>query len=786
MAITTSAGDGVRVTTASMNETLGDQSQANGTDEIVVSDTFTNTNNGQVEGTIGYVDRLAVLRQGQSNEETRFITVDTAGTGTTRILTVHEPWTTAPSSSETIHVSYVIQDCATVTGLGLINKRNQDYTSTRKLRVGNSGGGGFGYFALLFGASLETVDNSSTTDPDVRVESDGRFDSGYLFGGTPVSGGEMFLTPAVNGELAFEGVSGCECNWYDTVMIAVARPAFNFLASTTSKVRMRKCVFKFSINDFRLGAQDTDLNNVSWESDDTGTTPRLQVRDWTSGNFVQNITLVNFNGLETVTSGDDPVLKNLRFINQSKLITINTAETWTIINMVDPSIIGTANQNDVSIAGTGELLLQIDLDVNVTDANNSGLTSKIYVITNNNRGASTDSLLHELTADSNGDATANVEIRRYIDNGGTALTLQTTNGHAIIVSEYGKLPIIRNVTVQNTDEANNILGQTESFTQLTDVYQVETTASNAITQGDTTQPIAIENQTNPATLLKFTGGSGTNPSIGDTIGNNVNGAEGVLVSLVQGDWTAGTLLLDTRNATAWATGAHTLDDGASAGNWTATFDTGYGVKSFTWLLDIQSNSGQQVYDWFNAKLDESTLDTTGINAMDQVLFWADGGTNALPVVGTLIGAQNKFKTVSETIANEGWMVYNSDDATNGRVSYTNWESFQSDDDSVFTPDATVTLSVHVERKDTGANIQGASVIILKSSDNSLISQGTTDSNGDYTDSFAYTSDTPVIIRSRKSTLPTPRYFAEESANTITVNGLTQTFLMREDTIVAQS
>jgi hypothetical protein len=376
--------------------------------------------------------------------------------------------------------------------------------------------------------------------------------------------------------------------------------------------------------------------------------------------------------------------------------------------------------------------------------------------------------------------------RVFTDNAGTSVTTATHATFSVTSAEYGQLPIITNYTPNNDDVTNGLFGNRLTFTHLSDDFQVETTASNAITQGDTTQPIAIENQTNPATLLKFTGGSGTNPSIGDTIGNNVNGAEGVLVSLVQGDWTAGTLLLDTRNATAWATGAHTLDDGASAGNWTATFDTGYGVKSFTWLLDIQSNTGQQVYDWFNAKLDEATLDVTGINAMDDILFWSNQGTNALPVIGSVIGANNLFKTVSETVKNEGWMVYNSDDATNGRVSYTNWESFQSDDDSLFTPDATVTLSIHVERKDDGTNIQGASVIILRSSDNSLVSQGTTDVNGDYTDSFAYTSDTPVIIRCRKSTLPIPRYFAEESANTITVNGLTQTFLMREDTIVAQS
>lgn len=770
MAITTTAGDGVRITTAAMNETLGSQTQQTGSNTVVVSNTFTALNNGNVSGSIGYVNRLCIIRQGTGTEETRLITVDTAGTGTTRILTVHENWTSVPASSDTIHVSYVVQDAATVTGLSLITKRVQDYTSTRKFRVGNAAGTPFAYFALLFGASLESVDNSSTSDPDVRVESAGRFDSGYLAGGVPVGGGEMYWTPAVNGELAFEGISGCELNWYDMVNVAVARPAFNILVSTTSKLRMKKVVNKFTINDFRMGAQDSDINDVYFSSDDTGTTPRVQVRDISTGNELKNILFNRFNGLETVTSGQDPVIKNFRMTNMSKIATIATGETWTFVNGIHATI-STASQADVSIAGTGELLEKFSFSNFSHDLSDTPLTAKHYVVAETYRGSSS-TLTNEDTADANGLSVQQVEVRRYVDSGGTALTLTTSSNFAEFSSEYGYIPIIKNITPANENESvfPTEYGKSIDYAHSTDDFQSETTAATARTLGDTTHTVSIENQTNSASILKYTAGTGT-LSVGNTVTGGTSSATGVVVEIIEGDSTAGSVMLDTRSSGNYTAGGESLSNGAG---WSATM-TASSETRYKWLIDADTLSMQQLYDYLNAKLDESTLDTASPTFFNTILFWAIDGTNALPVVGNTLGSPNIFNTVRETTKTAGWAVYNTD--LGGVAFYT------ADNGSTFTPQSTVNLTITAVN--TANNpLQSVQVAIYKSSDNTELMNTQTNASGLATTSFTYTADTNVYIRLRKSTTASTRYYPVETTGTIKATGLSVTVTMRVDTIVA--
>jgi len=99
---------------------------------------------------------------------------------------------------------------------------------------------------------------------------------------------------------------------------------------------------------------------------------------------------------------------------------------------------------------------------------------------------------------------------------------------------------------------------------------------------------------------------------------------------------------------------------------------------------------------------------------------------------------------------------------------------------------TVNISIHCERKDTGANIQNARVLVTRISDGVDITTGLTDVNGDFADTFNFASDVAVTIEARKSTLPVPRFFTEFQSGTISASGLNTTFLMREDTIVSQA
>lgn len=741
MAITTSAGDGVRCTTSAVNETLGSQTQQTGSNTIVLSNTIANLSNGNLVASPTYVNRIIMIRRGTATEEYRLCTADTAGTGTTRILTVHENWTVVPAQNDDVRVSYIIQDCATVTGLALITKRNQDYTSTRKFRVGNSGGTNFCVMALLFGASLESVDNSSTTDPDIRVDTDGCFISGFTSSGTPVSGGELFHTPAVNGELTFECVSGGNVHWNDTVNIAVARPAFNFLASTTGKVRMKNIINKFNINDFRLGVQDTDINGIYLESDDTGTTPRVQVRNWSTGNEVKNITCVRFNGFETVTSGDDPTLRNILFDRMSKLLTVATGETWTIVNPIwNPT---TANQNDISIAGTGEVLENFSLETTTKNLSETALTSKVYVVASSYRGGGA-SLRKELTSNASGITTSDVEKRRFTDNAGTSLTTATSSGHAIAVSEYGYLPTIRTYTPSNRDalSQNKLYGNSQSFSLSSDAFQVQTNAGTARTLGDTTHAVAINigSVAQSFIIVKYTAGSGT-LSVSDTITHSTSGGwSGTVKEIIEGNSTAGTIVVQRVGGTFQDTSG-TLSNGAG---WTSTYTTST-LRSFKNGIDAQTLTMQELYDYLNAKMDEATLDTATPTFFDQVLFWANGTSTPLPIVGTTLGSPNTFNTIRNSTTSEGWVVYNLGGAGLALVS-----SYISNNGTTFVPAITTTINITCTSVDTGNTIEGVRVYI---DETTLIppslAQGETNGSGVYSVSLSLSLPFTINVRARR-------------------------------------
>ncbi len=785
-----SGGDArIEVDTSALNETLGTQSEQVGNDTIVMIDDFDTGAEADTEATIDYVDRLIMIREGTATQEIRRVIADSAGTGNLRILTVHEDWLVVPASSDDCQVSYVIQDCATIGAqFSLLQKRNTDYTSSKRLQVGD--GTNFAWLAFLDGVSYETLDNSSTTEADFTVNGTGnpRFTNGYLFGGNPVSGGYFIVTPALAGELSWEVIDGGATDLNDFFFTGIISHEFAFRASTTgSEIRGNKVKLFVQARELELLCQDTQITDLTVEGS-ANVADIIRCREWDSNGFIEDFKLISTNGLATRdsdTSTETLEFRDITFINNTQLIEVNSNKTWNIVNPVwSPT---TADESDFDfLTATGNIINErFSVDTTSLTIGGTPLTAKVYVIENDD-GVGSPNLPHELTADANGLANADVVKREFTETGGGgAVDTATHATFSVTSAEYGELPIITNYTPDNDDSTTGQFGNKLTFNHLEDTFQLQTTASTARTLGDVTNTVLIENQTNPAQLFKFTGGSGVDPTVGDTIGNDQDIAEGVFVSLIQGDFVAGTMLLDTRNSTAWDTGVHVVDDGASGGNWVADFDDSFGLKDFTWLIDVDSLSGQNIYDYLNAKLDEATLDDLTPTFFDTILFWANQGTNALPVVGAVAGAQNTFDTVSETIKNEGWMIYDNT-GTNGRPSFTNWNGFQSDDDTIFTPDATVNLTIHVERKDDTTDISGASVIILLTSDNSTIAQGTTDGTGDFSTSFNYTSDLDVTVRSRKSTLPIPRYFNEEAVNTITSTGMNQNFAMREDAIVAQA
>ena len=190
------------------------------------------------------------------------------------------------------------------------------------------------------------------------------------------------------------------------------------------------------------------------------------------------------------------------------------------------------------------------------------------------------------------------------------------------------------------------------------------------------------------------------------------------------------------------TETETLNESGGSSDWSATLTAGSETR-YKNLINGNAKGGQVIYDWINAKADEATLDVVGNDAMDDIFFWANQGTNALPVVGDTLGSPNLFKTVREVNKTEGWAVYN--------TTLGNWTEFVSDDGTTFVPQATVTINITTTSSETQNTIQGVKVALYDdpvSIGDSPLSSGLTNASGIYSDSLSLTLPFDMQITAR--------------------------------------
>jgi len=760
MSITTSAGDGVRVTTAAKNGTLG--SQAAAASNEIIFDTAITTNNGNLMVSPTFVGRLVIVRQGLSNEETRYITA-VAGDNVT--CTVHEDWVTQPASGDAYHVSYIIQDAATLTGLSLITKRVADYTSSRRFSVGNAAGTPFAFFAMLNGVSLETVDGSSTTVGDFTVEAAGRFDNGYSFSGTPVSGGYIIGTPALAGELVFDAKTGALLTLNDWFLTCVQSNEFEIDASSTSKVRGEKIKLFSSAREMHLLADDLQIDNLTIEGKST-TSDIVRLRQLVSTGYLLNVNLISTNGLDTRsadTSTETIALKNATFISNLRLINVNSNKTWNIINPV--WTVNTASESDINFqtSTSNSVNEYFSLDALVADTAGTGVDAARVKIVENDNGAGSPALPNQVNTDSNGDALTNILKRKFTEaGGGGSLTTVTHSGFSLKTYKYGRAPFAGAQTVANQTGG---FGQSSSVTLLPDTFQVETNEATAVSDG-TQKVVFVEsaalNQSH--SIIKWTSGSGTLVEGTSTIDGVTSGASGTLEEIIEGDETSGTGIIKSRNSTSYTAGGESLEENGGAGDWTATL-TASSEKRFYWLVQAGTISGsprtfQQLYDHFNAKFAEATLDTT--DNWDDVII--DGRSEfAGPIQGVSLGSPSKFKTVRNVALTHGWCI-------SGLSSLASTTAYTANDGTEFNPETTVSISIHV--KDiSNADISGARVWIDEDpSSTPYIMNTTTDVNGDANTTYKYTADQPIVVHVRKSSPLATRYVPFSTTGTIGSSG----------------
>lgn len=572
MAITSTAGAGITVTTAAVSDTLG---TAGTTTTITFTNTFANLDNGNT-GTSSYANRLAILRPGTATEEVRYISSEI----TTTQVEVSEPFEVAPASSDVVDVSYIIEDVATVNGLSLVNKRTNDYSSNRRLTVGTNG-----FLALLDGASLETVGNGSTTEADIIVQ--GRFNNGYLNAGQAVAGGSIFGAGGAgtaDADLVFDCVAGGEVYLYDMLMKSVNVYAQEYDGSGD----FQRVKFFSSNHTLRLSGpnelRDCIIEGVGGQG--------IETVEIDSQTVIDGLNLVATSGFITTDDAVNETLtvKDCRFINNSKIVFVNNNKTWNFVNPI--WTIDTSSQDQI------EFEINLDNVVNenytftstATDTSANPVSGVSYVIFESGRTRES-----QYFGSSNTDGKFDVSITResYNDNVGTSLRTTTNGGHFLKVYDYGFQPALLPLTV---DQALSV-----PITLSTDVANNNGTASGAVVAGP---PQILKKQdffsSSPYRVIHYDGGTGGSPTIGETVGTA--GSISTILDF-EGDATEGILILDENVTT--PIGNNVALNG-SIGTFSATSDTTGDTDSldldFEYIIDCSGLALDVVYDAWTAQL----------------------------------------------------------------------------------------------------------------------------------------------------------------------------------------
>jgi len=576
MAITYSAGTGTLVTTFAMNETLGAQTQQTGNSTVVVSDTLAVLNNGQI-GTkyTTYVNRLVVINLGTASEQRRMCTGQTAGTGTTVILTVHEDWTVNPAQNDTIHVCYDVDDIETGSasgGIGLSAKTGL-YELSNLLTVQTDGG-----LQNSFGQALELKDRGTSTAFIIQ----GRFYSGYEANGQPVNGGIFTSYNNGAGEPSWQFQSGSEAYLYDSVFWSqLLSQDFECAAGSTARFYGSK----FLSNTQEGRFYGSKIYNCGF-SGRSGASEIIRIDTNTT---IDGLILSKVNYLDTVadTTSESITIKGVVFSGITGLINMRDNKTW---HVIDP-VWSATTYTDFTWTGSTSNYIYDERSVTTTTKSPDGTLLQNALV--NVYEGSTNNLVTKLVTDANGYAGGVFVYKLHATNSSTT----TYNNHAIRVDKWLYQPFITSQSsVENFDS---------DVTLIADSNIVQTTQATALSDGS---GITWNEDTNPSEIFEFTSGSGT-AAVGMII-TFTSGAIGTITQILDGDSTAGTIHLNTRNSTAITNGDTFSRTGGTAGTFSGTY-TNSTAQKFSIYVDGISNSYQIVYDYLAALTSETTLTATG-------------------------------------------------------------------------------------------------------------------------------------------------------------------------------
>lgn len=629
-------GNPIVVDSAAAADTAPSQAQATSLSEFVVSNTFANLNNGDIgAGTFGpgstYVGRLVCIRPYSSTEVTRRVIADRAGTGTTRILTVSEAFTSGeqPGQTNELQFCYRCEDLATATGY-TYRTRTGVFEAGRNLAIGSAtngpAGGVFPWLAVLDSELLEINDAGNGTG--LIVGQGSRFQSGFKVADTPVSGGTVLFLSATDGENAFEMANTCSMQIYNTSMIAPVAD-LNTIVSTLDTIPTPTEYSEFEnvfianlTNSLSLSGNGFDIKDVSITGSDN-TTSKVETFDnfngTTTGPF-ENVVFNTLSGISLTTSGQTLSLRNCKFVNCLGNFDITAASSTA--DAIDcrfssnpPNLTLVASGGDVfrSLVVGSTINRRLRLNIVVQDINQAAVDARYRVY----ETTQTDGQLG--AAESTGAlgiANTSLIANTYTFTSGTSVDTQNFNNYAVKIYEYGDIPLDTGLL----SPVSRNEGWDFSFTAITDPEITQVTQATANTEGSgtvITRHGTGETDIRPMKLLAYDGGSGTLPSAGTTLTAG-GGATGDVVEFFDttfiSDVTSGFVLVENWNGTEFGD-----NESLTGTGFTATTDTASVYQEYTWEYDPTAASNTDIaaiYDYQFAALDSATSNTYTSSVME--------------------------------------------------------------------------------------------------------------------------------------------------------------------------
>lgn len=629
-------GNPIVVDSSAASDTAPAQTQATTTFEFVVSDTFANLNNGSIgAGNFGpgstYVGRLVCIRPHTSTEVTRRVTADTAGTGTTRILTVSEAFASGeePAQNDEIQFCYRSEDVSTATGY-TYRTRTGVFEAGRNLLIGDPtaqpAAGTFPYLAIL-DSELFEINDAGAAGTGLTIGQRSRFQSGFKIAGTPASGGTVLFLSASDGETAFEMANTCSMQIYNTSLIAPVADLNSIVyTGDTTVVPTQYSEFEnvFIANltqSLSLSGDGFDIKDVSITGSDN-TTSSVETMDNFAGSSTGPFENVIFNTLSGLAFpfGGGATLRNCKFINcvgnindTSSAVTVNAIDCLFSSNPPDLNLVSNGGDVFRALSTTSTVNRSLRLNLSVQDINQSPVDARYRryeaVQTDGQIGST-----FPLGVD--GVANSSLVANTYTYTSGTTVNTQNFNNYAVKIYEYGDIPLDTGLL----SPVGRNEGWDFSFTSVTDPEITQATQATADTEGSgtvITRHGAGETDTQPMKLLAYDGGSGTLPSAGTTLTAG-GGATGDVVEFFDttfiSDVTSGFVLVENWNGTEFGD-----NESLTGTGFTATTDTATLYQEYTWEYDPTAASNtdiRAIYDYQFAALDTQTANTYTASVME--------------------------------------------------------------------------------------------------------------------------------------------------------------------------